>query len=248
MEWSRGRRAASRTLGVACLIFGAALTLAACNPENKPNVAAVQTRGATVAFESIDGLPQTQFHTLVQDLNNEARTQRLAVTSRDQSSAYRVRGYLAATVDRGKTTISWVWDVFDRNQQRALRIGGSETAKGGQEAGQGWQAADSAMLQRIAHASMDQLASFLTSPAVTPSAPPASSGPQIAFAVPDVTTPESAGIFRIFRPKDEPASTPETAAAVAPSATAAVPLPHRRPPPATAVSSSKTMTLAAIRR
>jgi hypothetical protein len=66
--------------------------------------------------------------------------------------------------------------------------------------------------------------------------------------MPEVTTPESAGIFRIFHPMDEPASAPKTAAAAAPSVTAAVPLPHRRPPPATAVSSSKTMTLAAIRR
>jgi hypothetical protein len=235
-------------LSVACLIFGAALTLAACNPENKPNVAAVQTRGATVAFESIDGLPQTQFHTLVQDLNNEARTQRLAVTSRDQSSAYRVRGYLAATVDRGKTTISWVWDVFDRNQQRALRIGGSETAKGGQEAGQGWQAADSAMLQRIAHASMGELAAFLTSPTVAPAAAPAASGPRIAFTTPDITTPESAGIFRIFHPKADPVSTPEPATTAAITAAAAVPLPRRRPPPATALSRGETMTLAAARR
>jgi len=247
MEWSRRRRtarAASRTLGIACLIFGAALTLAACNPENQPNVAAVQTRGATVAFESIDGLPETEFHTLVQDLNSEARTHRLAVASRNQSSAYRVRGYLAAVVDRGKTTISWVWDVFDRNQQRALRISGSEIAK----AGTGWQAVDKPMLQRIAQTSMGELAAFLTSPAVAPSTSPAPSGPRIAFTVPDVTTPESAGIFPIFQPKDDPAPAPEHAATAALSTTAGVPLPRRRPAPATVLSSGETVTLAAARR
>ena len=137
MELGRGRRAlraASRTFSAAGLAIGVAMTLAACNPDNRPNVAAVQTRGATVAFESIDGPPQAQFHTLVQDLNSEAQARQLAVIARDQPSAYRVRGYLAATVDRGKTTISWVWDVFDRNQRRALRISGSEIAK----AGRGW--------------------------------------------------------------------------------------------------------------
>ena len=248
MAWGWGRRAsrkAARVIGVTGVAVGAALMLAACNNTgSQPNIAAVQTHGASVAFASIDGLPQGQFQTLVQDLNNEAQTRRLAVASREQPSAYRVRGYLAATVDRGKTTISWVWDVFDRNQRRALRISGSETAK----AGNGWQAADNAMLQRIAHGSMDQLAAFLTSPTVAPEAPPAASGPQIAFAAPDITTPESAGIFRIFHPKVDPTSTPGPATTVAPTTAAAVPMPHRRPAPAAALSRGETMTLAAARR
>ena len=204
MELGRGRRAAraaSRTFSAAGLAIAAALTLAACNPDNQPNVAAAQPRGATVAFESIDGPPQAQFRTLVQDLDSEAQARRLAVMARGQSSAYRVRGYLAATVNRGKTTISWVWDVFDRAEQRALRITGSETAKAGQ--GRGWQAADGAMMQRIAKSSMDELAAFLTSPAVAPGTPD-TSGPQIAFAVPNVSTPEAAGIFRIFHPNADP--------------------------------------------
>lgn len=252
MAWSWGRRAsrkAARVIGVTGVAVVAALTLAACNNGSQPNIAAVQTHGASVAFASIDGLPQGQFQTLVQDLNKEAQTRRLAVASREQPSAYRVRGYLAAVVDRGKTTISWVWDVFDRNKQRALRISGSETAK----AGHGWQAADNAMLQRIAHASMGELAAFLTSPTVAPAAAPAASGPRIAFTTPDITTPESAGIFRIFHPEADPVSTPEpatmAATTVAPTMTvAAVPLPRRRPPPATALSRGETMTLAAARR
>lgn len=249
MEWSRGRRAvraASRTLSVAGLAIGAALMLAACNPDNKPNVAAVQPRGATVAFESIDGPPQAQFHTLVQDLNNEAQARRVAVASREQPSAYRVRGYLAATVDKGQTTISWVWDVFDRDQRRALRISGSEIAK----AGQGWQAADGAMMQRIANNSMSQLAAFLTAPAVAPGTPDVSE-PQIAFAAPDLSTPESAGIFRIFHANADPVSTPAPAsqAPALPSASAsAVPLPPHRPAPVVAASRGQTVTLAAARR
>ena len=79
-----------------------------------------QPRGATVAFESIDGLPPGQFHELVQALNDEAQTRQLAVMSRESPSAYRVRGYLAAKVVKRETTISWVWDVFDaRRPSRA---------------------------------------------------------------------------------------------------------------------------------
>ena len=240
MEWSRGRRALrapSRTIGMAALVIGAALTLAACNPDNKPNVAAVEPHGATIAFESIDGPPRAQFDTLVQDLNTEAQAHRVAVIAREEPSAYRVRGYLAATVDDGKTTISWVWDVFDRQQQRALRISGSEIAK----AGTGWRGADPAMLQRIASSSMTQFATFLTTPPVVP-AVPGTGEPRIAFAMPDVSTPESAGIFRISKPQADPAASPAPASA---DAAASQPLPPHRP--GNTVSSSETMTLAAAR-
>jgi hypothetical protein len=61
-----------------------------------------------------------------------------------------------------QTTVSWVWDVFDQDEHRALRISGEETAKGRPR--DAWAAADDAMLGRIARSSMDQLAAFLTGP------------------------------------------------------------------------------------
>ena len=112
------------------LVVAGAFALAGCTHNGQPSVAGGQPRGATVAFESIDGPPPGQFQTLVRDLNAEAQSRRLAVISRENPSAYRVRGYFAAKVAKGETTISWVWDVFDRNEKRALRIVGEETAKG----------------------------------------------------------------------------------------------------------------------
>jgi hypothetical protein len=70
------------------------LALAGCNPDGRA-LSPAQPRGATVAFDSLDGLPPGQFQKLVQNLNEEAQVRRLAVISREQSSAYRVRGYLA---------------------------------------------------------------------------------------------------------------------------------------------------------
>jgi hypothetical protein len=163
-----GRAAANRVLrplmAAACVV-----TLAGCGPDGGPGLIAGQPRGATVAFESIDGPPPVQFAKLVQDLNSEAQTRQLAVTSRESPAAYRVRGYLAAQVARGATTISWVWDVFDQDQHRVLRISGAETEKG--RHGDAWSLADDAMLQRIAHSSIEQLAAFLTSPSTVPTAP-----------------------------------------------------------------------------
>ncbi len=166
----RAGRAANRVLRP--LLAGVCvITLAGCGPDGGPGPMAGQSRGATVAFESIAGPPPTQFAKLVQDLNNEAQTHQLAMTSRDGPAAYRVRGYLAAQVAKDTTTISWVWDVFDHDQRRVLRISGAETEQ--HRHYDAWSLADDAMLQRIAQSSIEQLAAFLTAPSTAPGAPTA---------------------------------------------------------------------------
>src|SRR3569623_3297113 len=93
----------------AVLIGGIASGVAGCKQDGPANLAAQQPRGATVAFDVIAGLPQTQFQKLVERLNDEAQSRRLAVVSREGASAYRVSDALTATVDRGQTTIAWTW-------------------------------------------------------------------------------------------------------------------------------------------
>jgi hypothetical protein len=155
---------------------------------------------------------------------------------RDSTAAYRVRGYLAArVVDKHETTISWVWDVFDGDDRRALRIEGEQTVKG---AHKGWAAADNALMNRIAQSSAFQLASFLTSPEVAPGTP---DGMQrsVAFGLLG-SSPETAGIYRISQPNADP----ESVGSAEPAA--AVPLPPRRPPIAPiAVSAREKLMLAA---
>jgi hypothetical protein len=219
-RWQFRRAVASTPLGWAPVALAAALVLAGCQTEQQAAVAAAQPRGATVAFESIDGLPQDRFHALVQDLNGEAQLRRLAVLSRGQPSAYRVRGYFAAAVEHGRTTISWVWDVFDSQEQRAFRISGSEDGK----SAKAWDAVDDAMLRRIARSGMEQLAAFLTSPSVAPNAPAPAEEPRLALSGDD-STPEAAGIFRVSQPQADP-----LASGAPPENTAApVRLPPKRP-------------------
>jgi hypothetical protein len=201
MEWGSGRRTTGEVWRVGCLgsllTIVCALALAGCNPDNQ-GLSAAQPRGATVAFDSLDGLPPGQFQKLVGNLNEEAQSRRLAVISREQTSAYRVRGYLAVKVTKRQTTVAWVWDVFDRNEQRVLRISGEETAKVRNR--DAWAAADDAMLRRIAGTSMEQLAAFLTAPEVAPGTAPSLAEPQVAMAAPAESSPEAAGIFRASRP------------------------------------------------
>ena len=201
MEWGSGRRTTGELRRVGCLgsllTVLCALVLGGCNPDNQ-GLSAVQPRGATVAFDSLDGLPPGQFQKLVGDLNEEAQSRRLAVISREQPSAYRVRGYLAVKVTKRQTTVAWVWDVFDQSEQRVLRISGEETAK--VRSRDAWAAADDAMLRRIASTSVEQLAAFLTAPEVAPGTAPSIAEPHVAMATPAESSPEAAGIFRVSRP------------------------------------------------
>jgi hypothetical protein len=142
--------------------------------------------GATVAFESIDGPPPPVFDRMVNLLDSESKLRDLAIVSRESGASYRIRGYLAAQVSRGRTTIAWVWDVYDQNQQRALRLSGEEPAgKAGRDA---WAAADDVVLRRIAQAGLTGLAGMIngTGPDLrAPAAPaPRGQGPAVAGLAP----------------------------------------------------------------
>ena len=152
--------------------------------------------GATVAFESIDGPPPQIFDRMVNLLDSEAKLRHLAVVSRQgNAAAYRVRSYLAAQIGGGKTTISWVWDVYDRDQQRALRLTGEEQT--GRPPGRdAWDTADDLVLRRIAQAGLSGISSMIngtapTDPPPVPAAPAARQGPAIASAD-DVSPPSGA--------------------------------------------------------
>jgi hypothetical protein len=144
--------------------------------------------GQTIAFESIDGPPPGVFDRMVSVLDSETKLRSLSIVSREGPAAYRVRSYLSAQVVRGRTVIAWVWDVYDRNQQRALRLSGEEQAgKTARDAMRDpWAAADDMVLRKIAQAGLSGLSSMIngTPAESTPPAPaPAGKrGPAVASA------------------------------------------------------------------
>jgi hypothetical protein len=135
--------------------------------------------GPTLAFETIDGPPPLVFERLVTALNTAAQGKPVAIAARDSPAAYHVRSYLSAQVRRGRSVIAWVFDVYDRDQQRALRLSGEEPAgKAGRDA---WSTADDQVLRRIAQAGLSGIAAFFGGEApATPQGP--NRGPAIASA------------------------------------------------------------------
>jgi hypothetical protein len=138
--------------------------------------------GSTVAFESIDGPPPAVFDRMVGVIDSESKLRNLQIVSREGGASYRVRSYLSAQVVRGKTVIAWVWDVYDNNQQRALRLSGTEPAgKAGRDA---WAAADDLVLRKIAQAGLSGLSGMINGAPDTPQPAPGLRGPAVASAEP----------------------------------------------------------------
>jgi hypothetical protein len=156
---------------------GANSAFAMVNPGDSPSI----------AFESIDGPPPQVFERMVSVLDSESKLRSLAIVSREGSAAYRVRFYLSAQVARGKTVISWVWDVYDRDQQRTLRLSGQELA--GSAGRDPWAAVDDLVLRKIAQAGLSGLSAMIngTPPDGAPASPaPGKRAPAVASAdVPD---------------------------------------------------------------
>jgi hypothetical protein len=182
-RWLQRAAVSAAMLAIACGLGGCA-----GNGANAGAFAmASATSGPTVTFESIDGPPPQIFERMVSVLDSESKLRNLSIVSRAGTASYRVRSYLAAQVNRGRATIAWVWDVYDQNQQRALRLSGEEPAgKAGRDA---WAAANDMVLRKIAQAGLSGLSSMIngTAPAEPPQAPPwapTKRGPAVAGANP----------------------------------------------------------------
>jgi len=166
---------AALLLAVTCALGGCAGGGAASN-----SYAMVPSgSAATVAFESIDGPPPQVFDRMVGVLDSESKLRSVSIVSREAPAAYRIRSYLSAQVVRGTTMIAWVWDVYDANQQRALRLSGEEPAgKAGRDP---WGVADDLVLRKIAQAGFSGLSNVIGgTPTDSPTTAPGLRGPAVA--------------------------------------------------------------------
>ena len=199
---SRACRAAPRA-AVTAMLLAIACGLGGCAGGGAVNDSFAMANastgaGSTVAFEQIDGPPPQVFDRLVGVLDSESKLRSLSIVSREGTAAYRVRSYLSAQVNHGRTVIAWVWDVYDRAQQRALRLSGQEPAgKAGRDA---WAAADDLVLRKIAQAGLSGLTAMIngTGPADTPPPAPATPGkrgPAVADA--NDLPPPASGQFSV---------------------------------------------------
>jgi len=177
-------RPAAPRAAIAAMLLAIACGLGGCASSGAGGgaFAMASAGGPTVAFESIDGPPPQIFDRMVGVLDSESKLRNLLIVSREGPASYRVRSYLSAQVSHGRTTIAWVWDVYDLNQQRTLRLSGEEPAgKAGRDP---WAAADDLVLRKIAQAGLSGLTAMVNGTAPADAPPPDSApgrrGPAVA--------------------------------------------------------------------
>ena len=214
------RSAAARIAGV--LAF--ALSVAACTTTGQQQTAGLQGgQGTAVAFESIDGPPPGVFDKLVSKLSDEAEARQVPVVTREGFAPYRVRGYTAVGVLKGQAVVSWVWDIYDAQANRVLRLSGEE--KAGRAGRDAWKAVNDEVVTRIAKNGMQQLAGYFQGsepvPATGPAPEPAAPSTAVASSTP---SPNSRG-------NTQRSATAQVEASA--TAEAAAPVPSRRPSPRT---------------
>jgi hypothetical protein len=145
----------ARIVGVVAL----ALSAAACTTTGGGLPAG---QHSTVAFDRVDGLPPAVFERYVRKLNDEAEARRVPVVTREGFAPYRIKGYASVWTRGRQATMSWVWEVFDADGQRVMRIAGDEKAgKAGRDA---WQTVSDEVLARAARSGMEQLAVYFRGP------------------------------------------------------------------------------------
>jgi hypothetical protein len=169
---------------VALAIAGGGLAVAGCTtsgqPSGQPALGAVGGFGQpTVAFDTIDGPPEPLIDKLVTHLRQEASARQLATVSQKSPAQYRIRAYVAAHVEGKKTTITWIWDVFDAGRERAVRLAGEVPGAPSERA---WAAADDEVVARMARDGMTGLAAFLARAGSAPPESPSRDAPSANVA------------------------------------------------------------------
>ena len=123
-----------------------------------PGIAA-RTR---LRFDPIVGATVDVATPLTERLAQRARARGIKLAGNtDPSTTHVLKGYFSTLNEGGRTTVIYVWDVYDPQGNRLHRINGQQKAPAG--SGEGWAAVPPATMQAIADSTIDQLASWLGS-------------------------------------------------------------------------------------
>lgn len=128
---------------------------AAPPPAATPATATVRTTGE-IQFLPLVGTPQDKAELLARALSETAAAQGLRIRPASEAVAnVRLKGYFSAFNDGSTTTLVYVWDVLDANDQRIKRIQGQETIPG--KTDDPWAAVDLTTFEAVARRTFSEV-------------------------------------------------------------------------------------------
>ncbi len=120
----------------------------------------IQAPQIPVTLISLEGAPDSVTAQFNIALMSEAKLRNILLASDKTHVRFKLKGYLSAySVQRG-TSLSWVWDMYDSQAQRAQRIDGSQIIK--RTEADPWTAIDDATLKLAASIAMNDVANYLS--------------------------------------------------------------------------------------
>ena len=158
---------------VSMSVFAGLLAACASAPNIKAdNVAGLPERAPSqpISLARIIGVPPNVSKQLTAKLKTAAGDKNVTVVpSKDKTSQYTLRGYIATSPDATNHKLSYIWDVTDKSGKRVHRITGEETVRA-KPGGNPWSSIGDQTLTRIASSTMGNLATWLPtqSTAATP--------------------------------------------------------------------------------
>ena len=142
---------------------GASLFPAASDPGTSisTNGATPVTQAAKIAIAPVIGAPDVVAKQLQAQLTTAIEGQRITVAKTPTETAeYTVRGYVVSAREKGRTKVSYIWDVTDPAGKRVNRITGEEVLSGAQSKDP-WAAVTPQVVDTISSKTAGSLATWL---------------------------------------------------------------------------------------
>jgi hypothetical protein len=167
--------------GLAGCETGASLFPAATDPGTSISTNGGATPVATaskIAIAPVIGAPDAVAKQLQAQLTTAIEAQRITVAKSPTDTAeYTVRGYVVSAREKGRTKVSYIWDVTDPAGKRVNRITGEEVLSGAQSKDP-WSAVTPQVVDTISSKTAGSLATWLPTQSAVASGAVASAGTQ----------------------------------------------------------------------
>ncbi len=139
----------------------AATALAAepTRPEATTQVAALAS-DTRIRLSPVVGAPAKAVQAMSNRIASRSAERGIGLVPPGTSGAtHDMKGYFSAITESGKTTVIFVWDVFDARGKRLHRIQGQESSPGSSP--DGWSSVSSRMMETIGVRTVDEFAAWL---------------------------------------------------------------------------------------
>jgi hypothetical protein len=141
-----------------------------------PTATTSNSQTAKIAVAPVIGAPDTVAKQLETQLASAIEAQKITVAKDPNAKAeYTLRGYVVSAREKGRTKVSYIWDVTDPSGKRVNRITGEEVLAGAQSKDP-WAAVTPQVVSTISSKTAGSLVTWLPTQAPVAAATPSSTG------------------------------------------------------------------------